>query len=257
MIDTHAHFDPFPTEQEQRDVMDRAAAVGVSHVIVIGCSREGNRTALAAAQRFPGQVFAAIGYDREQAQASVAPTDLTPDLNKFCVKAIGEIGLDYHYHPETAPEQCALLRAQLVLAAELDLPVVIHTREAEADTIEILAEHAKTWPHDPGRIGVIHCFSGSRDLAAKTLDLGFHLSFSGIVTFRKAAELRVIAAWAPQDRMLAETDTPYLAPVPHRGKRNEPAYVRHVVEKLAEVRNCEAATIAAATTANARYLFQI
>jgi len=171
------------------------------------------------------------------------------------VRAIGETGLDFHYSPDTADAQQALMRAQLSLAAELALPVVVHSRDAEAHTLEILGEHARRWSGPSDRIGVLHCFTGSEPFAKALVELGYHVSFSGIVTFKNAGDLRDVARGIPDDRLLIETDTPYLAPVPYRGKRNEPAYLVHVAEMLAELRGCPVEELAALTTANASALF--
>lgn len=168
----------------------------------------------------------------------------------------GEIGLDYHYDHSPRDVQRSVLQRQLELARQHRLPVIIHTREAEEETIRILEEN---WSDDEAREigGVFHCFSGSAQLAAAALDLGFHLSFSGVVTFKTAGELREIAARTPLDRVLVETDCPYLAPVPHRGKRNEPAFVQETAALIATLRGIEPAALAAATSSNFGRLFRI
>jgi TatD DNase family protein len=172
------------------------------------------------------------------------------------VVAYGEIGLDYHYNHSSPQEQRERFREQIQLARELRLPVIIHTREAQEDTIAILKEERAS---EIG--GVFHCFSGDGWLAKEALDLGFHLSFSGILTFQSAATLRDIAKTAPLDRLLIETDCPYLTPIPHRGKRNEPAYVALVAQKLAELHaettGISIETIGRITTENAKRLFKI
>jgi TatD DNase family protein len=166
-------------------------------------------------------------------------------------RAIGEIGLDYHYDYSPRDVQHAVFRAQLRLACELDQPVVIHTREADADTVAILREEGG------GRIrGVLHCFTGTPALADAGLDLGFYISLAGIITFPKAEELRRTARRVPLDRVLTETDSPFLAPVPYRGKRNEPAYVARVVHTLAEMHGRDVAELANQTAANFHTLFR-
>jgi len=165
------------------------------------------------------------------------------------VVAVGEIGLDYHYDFAPRDVQRAVFAEQLATARALDLPVVIHTREADDDTFAMLAGERG------GVRGVFHCFTGGVDRARRALDLGFHLSLAGIVTFGRADDLRAVAAFAPDDRLLVETDSPYLAPVPHRGSRNEPAFVARVVEAVGAARGAPAARIAEQTTANFRALF--
>jgi TatD DNase family protein len=171
------------------------------------------------------------------------------------VAAIGEIGLDYHYSPDTAPLQRALFERQLDLAVELGLPVIVHGREADRELAACLIRHREQWKGEPDRIGVIHCFTGDGALARVVTDLGFCLGFSGIVTFRNADALRAVAAEASAASLLIETDTPFLAPVPQRGKRNEPAFIRHVAETLALVRGTTVEEMAALTCANAERVF--
>jgi TatD DNase family protein len=165
------------------------------------------------------------------------------------VRAVGEIGLDYHYDHSPRDVQQAVFRSQLSLARDLGLPVVIHTREADDDTLSLLREDGA------GVSGVLHCFTGPRSLAEAALDLGLYVSFAGIVTFPRAADLREVARAVPLDRLLVETDSPFLAPVPHRGKRNEPALVAEVVKRLAELHDMPPAELARRTTANFHRLF--
>jgi TatD DNase family protein len=166
----------------------------------------------------------------------------------FGVCALGEIGLDYHYDFAPRDVQREVFGAQLALARQLDLPIVIHTREATDDTFAILKEHA-------GVRGVFHCFTGDEAMARRALEIDFHVSFAGILTFPKAGNIRDAAGIVPADRLLVETDSPYLAPIPHRGKRNEPAYVAHVLAALAETRGVAPAALAAAVTSNFDRLF--
>jgi TatD DNase family protein len=166
-------------------------------------------------------------------------------------RAVGEIGLDYHYDYSPRAVQQEVFRAQVRLARELDLPVVIHTREADEDTLRILRDDGD------GRVrGVLHCFTGTPALAASGLDLGFYVSIAGIVTFPKAGDLRETVKQIPLERLLTETDSPFLAPVPHRGKRNEPAYVARVVEALSELHGITVEQLAEQTSANFRALFR-
>jgi len=254
-FDTHAHFNAFADPAEARAALERAEAAGVRRILAVGGSPEANRAALNAAAEWPGRVFAAVGYDRDQAESAPSLSGLEADLARPKVTALGEIGLDYHYQPDTAPAQRALFAAQLDLARRRNLPVIVHSREADQDTLDLLREHVPAWRGDPARIGVLHCFTGTAKFAAELLDLGLMISFSGILTFRNADPLREVARTVPADRLLIETDTPFLAPIPHRGHRNEPAWVVPVAETLANIRGDSLESIAHHTTANAETLF--
>lgn len=251
--DTHAHFEGTPLETAA--LMERALAAGVTRIVAVGGSAPLNAGALAAAKAYPERVRLALGFDRDQA-ASVAVEPLVDTLRQLAsahpLAAVGETGLDFHYHPETAESQCALFAAQLRLADEWRLPVIIHTREADESTLRVLDE--TPWRGE-GLRGVVHCFTGDKAFAAQLLDRQLAISFSGIVTFRNADMLRESAAFVPDGRLLIETDTPFLAPVPKRGQRNEPAFVVHVAECLAKVRGATAERIAAITRENAVKLF--
>ena len=254
-IDTHVHFDSFRSPAAIAEVMDRAAAAGVSRMIAVGGNPEGNAAAVAASAAFEERIYPAIGFDRDMAESEWSVEAFDLELGRPGVVAVGEIGLDYHYHPDTAADQKKLFGQMLDLAEKHRLPVIVHSREADDDTVALLSEHARRWRGDPGRIGVLHCFTGTGEFAKRVLDLGLMVSFSGIVTFRNADSLRAVAREVPGDRLLIETDTPYLAPVPHRGKPNEPAYVVHVAECLAKIRNDTVEHIAHSTARNAETLF--
>ena len=251
--DTHAHFEGTPLETAA--LMARAAAAGVGRIVAVGGSAALNAGALATALAYPERVRLALGFDRDQA-AAAAPEVYVETLRRLALEhplaAVGETGLDFHYHPETAEAQCALFAAQLRLADEWRLPVVIHTREADEATLRVL--DGTPWRGE-GLRGVVHCFTGDKAFAAQLLERGLAISFSGIVTFRNADMLRESAAMVPDERLLIETDTPFLAPVPKRGQRNEPAFVAHVAECLAKVRGTTAEAIAAVTRENARRMF--
>ncbi len=257
LIDTHTHLDDPRYDADREAMIARARAAGVDTMITIGCDLATSRAAVALADRYPF-VYATIGVHPHEVRR------IQPDWYEALrglaasrkVVAYGEIGLDYHYNHSPAEEQRQRFREQIQLAKALGLPVIIHTREAQEDTIRMLKEE------DASSIGgVFHCFSGDAWLAQAALDLGFYLSFSGIVTFQNAAMLRGIVKTVPADRLLIETDCPYLTPVPHRGKRNEPAYVRHVAELLAQVRQdgngLTVDEIGRRTSENARRLFKI
>jgi TatD DNase family protein len=251
--DTHAHFEGAPLETAA--VLDRALAAGVVRLVAVGGSAALNAGAAAAALAYPENVRLALGFDRDQA-TSAQPEVYVETLRQLAaahpLAAVGETGLDFHYHPETADAQCALFAAQLRLADEWRLPAIIHTREADEATLRVLDE--TPWRGE-GLRGVVHCFTGGKAFASKLLDRQLAISFSGIVTFRNADLLRESAVMVPEDRLLIETDTPFLAPVPKRGQRNEPAFVAHVAECLATVRGTTAERIAEITRLNARALF--
>ncbi len=253
-IDSHAHLDCFIDEGDLPDMLTRARASGVTGVIAIGGSDEANDKALAAAREHE-DVCAVLGYDRDEADRAPAVGGLEALLSDPAVVGVGETGLDYHYSAETASQQCALLEHMLDLACACRLPVVIHTRDAEADTHRLLARYAARWNGPRDVPGVIHCYTGDGPFARSLMDLGFMISFSGIVTFKKADALREVARIVPDDLLLVETDAPYLAPVPYRGKRNEPAYVPHVGAAVAAVRGQTPEEVARMTTANVRRLF--
>lgn len=249
LVDSHCHLDSKEFDADRDDAIRRAVDAGVTRMVVIGTG-EGPPD-LEAGVRLADQhseLYATAGiHPHDAAKASDADLKNVRELLRHPkVVAVGEIGLDYHYDFAPRDRQRAMFLAQLAIAKEAGTPVVIHTREAWDDTFALLAEY---WaPHEIG--GIMHCFSGGPEQARRSLELGFYLSFGGIVTFPKAAEIRQAAAEAPADRILVETDAPYLAPVPKRGKRNEPAYVVHSVAKLAEVRNVAPAEIARQTTTN-------
>lgn len=250
-VDSHAHIDGPEFDADRDEVMERARAAGVEAILNVGTGDPHSgvfERAIELGRKLPS-VYTAIGVHPHDARHY---DDAAESKIKYLlttgerVVAWGEIGLDFHYDNSPREVQVEVFRRQLYAARELDLPVIIHTREAETETIEILK-------HDYAgavRRGVFHCFSGSRDLALRALDLDFMISFSGIVTFRKAEELRAVAQEVPLDRLLVETDCPFLAPVPHRGKRNEPAYVVDTARCIAELRELEIETLAQLTTAN-------
>lgn len=250
MIDSHCHLAGEEFAADLPDVVQRARDAGLSGALVIldaGDREEGVRADRVAAL-WPGARFA-VGIHPHQAGRHAgdldrALTDLDRDLTARAAAALGEIGLDYHYDFSPRPIQQEVFRRQLRLARARGLPVVIHTREAEEDTFALLRE-------DGGGLRVIfHCFTGTKTMARRALDEGAWLSFAGIVTFPRAGELRDVVKMVPSDRYLVETDAPYLAPVPHRGRRNEPAYVARVVEAIAEARGEAAAAVAARTAEN-------
>ena len=249
LFDTHAHFSC--DAEKTAATLARAYEAGVTQLMAVGGSPELNRAAMLAYETVRDStpnVRLALGLDRDQASpagGSCPRYDFSPIIdNRKSLAAVGEIGLDFHYAPETAKAQCDLFAAQLELARELNLPVVIHTRDADDATLGVLDENDF---HN----GIIHCFTGSVPFERKLLDRGFMISISGIVTFRAAENVREAARYAPDDRLLVETDSPFLAPVPMRGSENEPSFLPHTVRFLAEQRKTTADALALLTTANA------
>ena len=232
-------------------MIERAWAAGLNRIMNPGVDLETSRRAVALAESQP-QIFAAVGFHPHDAAKMGA--DELGALRELAqrpkVKAIGEIGLDYYRDLSPRVIQAQAFRQQLELAAELDLPVIIHCRDAFEDVITILREWQAGLSNKRAR-GVLHSFSGDRAQAEQVFEIGFRVGLTGPITFPKAEEMRAVAQSAPIDRILIETDAPYLTPAPNRGKRNEPAYVRRVAEKIAEVRGLPVETVAAQTTANA------
>lgn len=253
LVDTHCHLDDEAFTRDIADVIKRAVAAGAGRIIVPAIGLENVQAVLALADRFP-MVYAAVGIHPNSAAGW--QDDRVAELRRLAchdkVVAIGEIGLDYYWDKTPIEVQHRALRQQLALAAELKLPVIIHNREASRDVLRLLADSPLAGREEPG---VLHSFSGDWEVAETALTMGYYLGFTGPLTYKKADELREIAARAPLDRILIETDAPYLTPEPHRGRRNEPAYVRLVAERLAELRGLSLAEIGQTTTANSRRLF--
>ena len=257
-VDSHAHIDGPEFDTDRDDVIQRAQAAAVSAILNVGTGDPHSGAFERAIElgRSHQSIYTAIGTHPHDARLY---DDDAEERIKSLIKrgervvAWGEIGLDFHYDNSPRDVQVAVFARQLHAARELDLPVIIHTREAEAETIDIL----KCDYDGAERRGVFHCFSGSAELAKRALDLGFMISFSGIVTFKKAEELRNVARQVPLDHLLIETDCPYLAPVPHRGKRNEPAYVVEVARCLADLHGLELEELGHVTTEHFMRFFNL
>ncbi|MGK4359411.1 TatD family hydrolase [Ectopseudomonas chengduensis] len=255
LIDSHCHLDRLDLAAHGGSLdaaLDAARAAGVGHFLCIGVSADNAATVKGLAERYV-DVDCSVG---------VRPLDLEPgaepaldwllgELAHPKVVAIGETGLDYHYEPESAALQQASFRLHLEAARITGKPVIVHTREARADTLALLREAALP------QAGVLHCFTEDWEMAKAALDIGFYISLSGIVTFRNAEALRDVARQVPADRLLVETDSPYLAPVPHRGKPNLPQYVREVAEYLAVLRGVSYESLAEQTSSNFKRLFPL
>ncbi len=255
LIDTHLHLDFDAFDADRDEVVARAVEAGVHQMITIGINVETSRRAVALAERYEA-VYAAVGVHPNEAHTWTPEVDA--ELRALAahpkVVAIGEIGLDYHWERVPPEHQHLVFRAQLRLAADVGLPVVIHDREAHDDVVRVVQE----WVSEAGvgtRTGVFHCFSGDREMAGRVLDLGFYVGVDGPVTFKNARRLHALVAELPLDRLLVETDAPFLTPHPYRGRRNEPAHVRLVAQRVAELRGVSVEEVARATSHNARRLF--
>jgi TatD DNase family protein len=257
LCDSHAHLDGNEFDPDREEVIARAKAAGVRRMLLIGLWREAGNFGRSQwiQEKHPGLFGVTFGvHPHDCARVPAEDWDRLEALAaQPVVNGVGETGLDYHYDHSPRDVQRRSFERQLALAASLGKPVSVHLREALDDSLTILGHSGIG--RGPG--GVIHCFSGDAAAAERYLDLGFHLSISGVVTFRNAAALQDAVRHIPLDRLLIETDAPFLAPVPHRGKRNEPAYVKLVAEKIAELRGMSADEVGEAATRNAERLFHL
>lgn len=257
-IDSHAHIDGPEFDNDREQVIERARHASVTTILNVGTGDPNSEAFERAVQLSATHdfIYSALGTHPHDAKlynaASEAKTKRLLTENDRMV-AWGEIGLDFHYDNSPREVQQEVFRRQLVAAQELNLPVIIHTREAEAETIQILKDNYST----ARQRGVFHCFSGSLKLAKEAVDLGFYISFSGIVTFKKADELRQVATYVPLDRIMVETDCPFLAPIPFRGKRNEPAFVVEVARCVSELRHLDLESFAKLTSKNFSTCFNL
>jgi TatD DNase family protein len=252
LVDSHCHLD-FPDFASELDaVVARAEAAGIGRIVTISTRVKRHAQVLAIAERFPN-VTCSVGTHPHHAheELDITADELIARAQHPKVVAIGEAGLDYHYDNSPREAQAQGFRTHIAAARATNLPLVIHSRQADDDMARILAEETGKGPFP----AVLHCFTGGPELARRALALGHYISFTGIVTFKNSADLRAIAKDVPADRFLIETDAPYLAPVPYRGKRNEPAYVTQVAKVLAEVRGVTLEELARQTTDNFFRLF--
>jgi TatD DNase family protein len=256
LVDSHCHIAGPEFVQDLGETLGRARNAGLEYALVILAADDEPelRQAPEVSGRWSGIRFSVGVHPHAAGKFSVDPDAAARLVDAALTvlplsRALGEIGLDYHYDFAPRDVQQSVFTAQIRLARRRGLPIVIHTREADDDTFRILLEEGD------GLRGVFHCFTGDRSAARKVLDLGFYISLAGIVTFPKATELKEVAKVVPLDRLLIETDSPFLAPVPHRGKRNEPAHVARVAEMIAELRGSSAEAIGEATLDNFRRLF--
>ena len=259
LVDSHAHLDMARFDADREDVIKRARAAGLTAIVTVGVDLPSSRRAVDLAVRHE-MVWAAVGVHPHDAQTLDGETlaELRELARQPQVVAVGEIGLDYYRDLSPRDVQRRAFQAQLAWAAKQGKPVIIHDRDAHADVMAQLTEWAAPLTDSPlaGRLGVLHTFSGDLEMAERAVELGFYLSISGPVTYKKPGRLIEIVKALPLDRLLVETDCPFLTPEPHRGRRNEPAYVRLVAEQIAALRGMAFEELAAATTANAQRLFQ-
>ena len=251
LFDTHAHMDDRAFREDRDALLTGLPGKGVGLVMNPGCSLESSRNAVALAEKYP-HVYAAVGSHPDVADE--VNEAVLEEYRKLCklpeVKAIGEIGIDYHYEDIPRDLQKRAFRMQLELAREVGLPVIVHERDAHEDGMAIVKEF-------PEVTGVFHCYSGSAEMARQLVDLGWYIGFTGVLTFKNARKAIETAASIPLERIVLETDCPYMAPEPFRGKRNDPGYVYRMAEKLAEIRNLPVEEIQRITTENGKRLYRI
>lgn len=251
IFDTHAHYDSGAFNADREEVLASMPQKGVGLILDPGCDERSSRAALALAERF-SFVYAAVGIhpeDRDSMSADSLHAVRALAVHEKCV-AIGEIGLDYYWDASHKDEQKSLFEAQLALAQELDMPVIVHDREAHADCLELVRRF-------PAARGVFHCFSGSAEMAEILLRRGWYLGFDGPVTYKNARKALEVLEITPPERILIETDSPYMSPVPLRGKRNDSANLVYIIEKIAEIKGMSPHEIEEITWENGRSLFQI
>lgn len=253
LFDTHAHINVNQFDEDRKEVIERAFSEGVEYIVVVGFDRETIPSALKLAEDYD-KIYAAVGWH------PVDAIDMTEEDLRWLeelsahpkVVALGEMGLDYHWDKSPKEIQKEVFRKQIRLARKVKMPIVIHNREATADIVDILKEEKAS---EVG--GIMHCYSGSVEVAKECLDMNFYISLGGPVTFKNAKKPKEVAKEIPLDRLLIETDCPFLAPHPNRGRRNEPAYVKLVAEQIAELKGLSVEEIAKATTENAKRLFKL
>ena len=248
IFDTHAHYDDKVFSANLDDLIFSLKQSGVGGIITCGINKETSFKAIELAERYD-IVYAAVGIHPENVEDGDKISDIKLLLNHEKCVAVGEIGLDYYWNKENKPKQEEFFKAQLQLAKEYDLPVLVHDREAHGDTLEILKQYKPK--------GVVHAFSGSVEMSEEILNLGMYLGIGGVLTFKNAKALPSVAKNAPLDRILLETDAPYLAPEPFRGKTNHSAFIKYTAEKLAEIKQIPLNEVLTATFKNAQNLFKI
>ncbi len=252
LFDTHAHLDDRAFDADREKLLAGLSQKGVGLVMNPGCSLQSSRNAAAMAETYPW-LYAAVGSHPDAADQVC--DGVLEEYRKLCklnpkVKAIGEIGLDYHYEDVPRQLQLKAFRAQMALAEELELPVIVHERDAHEDGMAVVREF-------PAVKGVFHCYSGSAEMARQLVNLGWYIGFTGVLTFKNARRAIETAASIPLERIVLETDCPYMAPEPFRGRRNDPGYLYRMAEKLAEIRNISVEEVRRITTENGKRLYRI
>ena len=252
IFDSHAHYDSEQFNEDRDELLNAMESKGVGTILNSGASWDSVTEVVELVEKYPF-MYAAVGVHPDEVGAlnDERFEYMKAQCQKEKVVAVGEIGLDYYWDNESHDVQKKWFIKQLELAREMDLPVIIHSRDAAADTLEIMKEHAK------GLRGVIHCFSYSIELAREYVKMGFHIGIGGVVTFKNGRKLKEIAAEIPLDRILLETDCPYLAPVPFRGKRNDSSYISYVAQEIAELKGISYEEVVAKTEQNGKELFRI
>jgi len=251
-IDSHCHLDMLEDYDSHDNIVMRASEAGVKYLQTICTKLEELPKILAIAEKYPN-VFASVGVHPSEVTKLVKAPELLELAKHDKIIGLGETGLDYHYNKEPAQQdlQRKVFEQHIEASCKIQLPIIVHTRDAEDDTLSIIASYKKTHNFP----GLIHCFTASENFARKILDLGFYISVAGIITFKNAEDLRSIVKFVPLDRILIETDSPYLAPVPNRGKTNEPSYVKYVAEAIADLKKVSLEECAKQTTDNFFKLF--
>jgi len=251
LFDTHAHLNDPAFDPDREELMNGLAAKGIGFVMNAGCSLESSRDIVRMTAKYPW-LYGSVGSHPDS--ANEVNEEVIAEYRKLCqnekIKAIGEIGLDYYYEDIPRDTQQRAFRMQMQLAKELDLPVIVHEREAHDDGMRIVKEF-------PGVTGVFHCYSGSAEMARQLVKMGWYIGFTGVLTFKNARTAVETAASIPLDRIVIETDCPFMAPEPFRGKRNDPGYLYRMAERLAEILCITPEEAAAATTENAKRLYRI
>ncbi|MCB2291262.1 TatD family hydrolase [Clostridium sp. CS001] len=252
IFDSHAHYDDEAFNEDREEVIKGLKDKGVIGVLNCGASIEGARMSVELSNKYDF-IYSAVGIHPEH--ADMVNDKVIEELRNLArnpkVRAIGEIGLDYYYEENPSREiQKEVFRLQMNLAKELKMPVVIHDRDAHKDTLDILKEF-------PEVIGVVHCFSGSIEFAKECLKLGYYIGFTGVITFKNAKKIIEVAQIVPMDRILVETDCPYMAPTPHRGKRNQSDYIKYIIEKISEVKGSTIAEVESSTVFNIKQLLKV
>ena len=250
IFDTHAHYDDLRFEEDRDELLCSLNDKGVSHIVNCGCDLKSSLTTLALAQKHDF-IFAAIGVHAHEAEEATESDleEIERLYNNKKVVAVGEIGLDYHYDFSPRERQLEVFERQLILANKLDLPVIVHDREAHEDTMNLLKKHRPK--------GVVHCFSGSAEMAKEIVKLGMHIGIGGALTFKNAKKPVEVVEYLPLDRLLLETDAPYMTPVPFRGQRCDSAHIAYTAEKIAEIKGIEAQELIDICNENAKRLFNI